>query len=548
MKPDRKTPRHIMTALYALRAAVILLLFVVVSPAATLRVVVKDRVNFREGPGRNYPILDQLSGGDIVIQTNQTREWIHVQRGNGNYGWVNVTMLAAGTGKSLLPDLQLYKRGNLRSAPTTKAEIVQLLEPPQLLHQIFQTGAWHAVITEDSLYGWVHDIIIAEIPDSRARITLLSNSNIRSGPGLGYDVIAAATTETTLIPIARLPDWYLVATDRNRYGWIYHSLVRIDLPGEEIAKTVRIRTNGHVRSGPGLNYPVVNNLSPGLLLPVDKQTNDWLHLAGSAAINGWFHRILIDTTYQHNDNLKTGQESSFAELRSAIDSAAAARNRRNYEKAIRLYLECLPSIEKIYTENSADPCIRYYYAHTIYALSQHLHLEPNQSSEMAYRILQESIFSGECAERIRSLIRTMEEAVSVRSEVLSLFGKASSDEHDAGDYARRAPEIFPLITEAEIYRLIGRYLALHENTLAEAAQWQQRSVSLYESLLQNSVQLGSLGLENYFYALMELGVSQTKLGLDTGFDYFAKALELIEENQNNYWRNYYRRTLESLAR
>lgn len=548
MKQARKTPRQFMTAPHVLKVAVILLLFLGVSPAATLRVVVRDRVNFREGPGRNYPILDQLSRGDIVIQTNQTREWIHVQRGNGSYGWVNGTMLAAGAEKPLLPDLQLHKRGNLRSAPTTKADIVQLLEPPQLLHQIFQTGAWHAVITEDNLYGWVHDIIITEIPDSRAQITIMSNSNIRSGPGLGYDIIAAATTGTTLIPIARLTDWYLVATDQNRYGWIYHSLVRIDFPGEEIAKTVRIRTNGHVRSGPGLNYPVVNNLSPGLLLPVDKQTNDWFHLARSAALSGWFHRILIDTTYQHDDNLNTGHEFSFAELRSAIDSAAAARNRRNYEKAIRLYLECLPSIEKIYTENSADPCIRYYYAHTVYALAQHLYLEPNQSSEMAYRILQESIFSGECAERIRSLIRIMEEAVSVRSEVLSLFGKASSDEHDAGDYARRAPEIFPLITEAEIYRLIGRYLALQEKTLAKAARWQQKSVSLYEALLQDGVQLGSLGLENYFYALMELGVSQAKLGLDSGFDYFAKALELIEANQNNYWRNYYRRTLESLAR
>lgn len=548
MKPTRKMPRQFMTAPHVLRAAVILLLLVGVSPAATLRVVVKDRVNFREGPGRNYPILDRLSGGDIVIQTNQTGEWIHVQRGNGSYGWVNGTMLAAGAGKPLLPDLQLHKRGNLRSAPTTKAEIVQLLEPPQLLHQIFQTGVWHAVITEDSLYGWVHDIIITEIPDSRGRITTLSDSNIRSGPGLGYDIIAVATTGKMLTPIARLADWYLIATDQNRFGWIYHSLVRIDFPGEEIAKTVRIRTNGHMRSGPGLNYPVVNNLSPGLLLPVDKQTNDWFHLAGSAALSGWFHRILIDTTYQHNDNLNTGQEFSFAELRSAIDSAAAARNRRNYEKAIRLYLECRPSIEQLYTENPADPCIRYYYAHTVYALAQHLHLEPNQSSAMAYRILQESIFSGECAERIRSQIRIMEEAVSIRSEVLSLFGNVSSAEHDPGDYARRAPEVFPLITEAEMYRLIGRYLALQKNNPAEAARWQQKSVILYQSLLKNGIELGSLGLENYFYALMESGVSQTKLGLDTGFDYFAKALELIEENQNNYWRNYYRRTLESLTR
>ncbi|MGC9363859.1 MAG: SH3 domain-containing protein [Fidelibacterota bacterium] len=537
-----------MTALYALRAAVILLLFDVVSPAATLRVVVKDRVNFREGPGRNYPILDQLYGGDIVIQTNQTREWIHVQRGNGNYGWVNVTMLAADAGKSLLPDLQLYKRGNLRVTPTTAADIINQLEPPQLLKQVFQTGTWHAVITEDASFGWVHDVIIKEISNLHGTIQVLTASNIRSGPGTAYTIITEVEPGTALIPIAQFADWFLVETKSRQRGWVYHRLVQIELPGQAIDRIVRIRTNGNVRSGPGLDYPVTNHISAGIEFPVTNIHEDWFQIGDGAPVSGWIHRILTDTDSEPVYAVENAGPSTLELIKATIDSAHNAHINQHYYDAIALYHKSRADIRQLYLENPANPCIRFYYARNIYALAEHLHLEPNQASAEAYQILKETSLTEDCAENIINLIRSMEESVTIRSAILGAFGGTDLLERRLINYGERAPHIFPFITEAEIYRLIGRYLALQKNKSAEAAQWQQKSVVLYQSLLKNGIELGSLGLENYFYVLMELGVSQAKLGFDTSMDYFAKALELIEANQNNYWRNYYRRTLETIAR
>lgn len=548
MKPARKTPRQFLTEYHAPRAAVFLLLFVGMLPAATLRVVVKDRVNFREGPGRNYPILDQLSSGEIVIQTNQTKEWAHIQRVNGGYGWINITMLATGAGKPVLPDLQLHKRGNLRAAPTTTADIINQLEPPQLLKQIFQTGAWHAVITEDSSFGWVHDVIIKEISSRHGIIQVLSASNIRSGPGTAYPIIAGAEPGAALMPIAQFADWFLVETESRQRGWIYQNLIRIESPGQAIDRIVRIRTNGNVRSGPGLDYPVTNRITAGMELPVTNVHDDWFQIGDGAPVNGWIHRILITADSQPVATTGEIVSGTFELVKTVIDSAHNAHISQNYYDAIALYHKSRANIRQLYLENPTDPCTRFYYTRNIYALAEHLHLEPNQASAEAYQILKETSLTENCAENIINLIKAMEEAVTIRSAILGASGGADLPEHRLIKYGERAPYIFPFITEAEIYRLIGRYLALQKNNPAEAAQWQQKSVILYQSLLQNGIELGSLGLEHYFYVLMELGVSQAKLGFDTSYDYFAKALELIEANQNNYWRNYYRRTLETIAR
>ena len=55
-----------------------------------------SRLNVRGGPGTNYPIIDGLNQGALVIllELSPDRQWSHVQLANGREGWVYVPLLA----------------------------------------------------------------------------------------------------------------------------------------------------------------------------------------------------------------------------------------------------------------------------------------------------------------------------------------------------------------------------------------------------------------------------------------------------------------------
>ena len=513
-----------------------------------LGIIINDQVNFRNGPGLNYPIPRQLNRGDIVIQTNTADQWAHVQLLDGAVGWVNLTMFEANSGEMFLPDLQLTKRGNLRFAPTTQSDIVLSMEPPRILRQIFQTGSWHAVITEDSTFGWVHDIITKEIPSSGVKLQVTTKSRIRSGPGTDYTIINTVSPLTQLKPIAHIGNWYLIDIASDQYGWIYQNLVKIVLPVQNVNEIVKIRTNGHVRSGPGLEYSIINRVASGTTLIVDKINHDWYHINPQQATEGWIHRILIDTLFQQSEVARDTRNISLDSIKTMIEIAERAHLNQNYRKSIHLYKMALPLIEAAYQNDPTNPCLRYYYALSKYALTQDLNLDPGQTYEQAYHLLKTTNIDSTCSGKIADLIHTMEKAITIRLEILSVFGNTKLSEKKLIDYGNNASSIFPFVIESEIYRLIGRYFSSNKNDSQSAVAWQKKSVAIYQTVLNNGIDLNNMGLENYFYALMELGVNQIHLGIDQGYDNFDAASKLIEKYNNNYWRNYFNRTLEAVSR
>lgn len=64
-------------------------------PSTDLRVVSGDRVNLRDGPGRDFTAIDQLAAGTIaeVIETG-TDGWVRIQiQGTETRGWMSADFL-----------------------------------------------------------------------------------------------------------------------------------------------------------------------------------------------------------------------------------------------------------------------------------------------------------------------------------------------------------------------------------------------------------------------------------------------------------------------
>ncbi|NSY39750.1 SH3 domain-containing protein [Leisingera sp. ANG59] len=65
-------------------------------PAQDIRQIRASRVNMRQGPGTNYPVITRLLGGDevIVFEDNGTG-WLHLRApGKGKVGWIAASLVS----------------------------------------------------------------------------------------------------------------------------------------------------------------------------------------------------------------------------------------------------------------------------------------------------------------------------------------------------------------------------------------------------------------------------------------------------------------------
>jgi hypothetical protein len=52
------------------------------------------------------------------------------------------------------------------------------------------------------------------------------NSNVREGPGRGFEVLFTLKERTLLVGLAYKDQWVRIRDDNGRGGWIFHSLVQ----------------------------------------------------------------------------------------------------------------------------------------------------------------------------------------------------------------------------------------------------------------------------------------------------------------------------------
>ncbi len=58
------------------------------------------------------------------------------------------------------------------------------------------------------------------------QLETVRNSNVREGPGTGFQVVFTVGEQTPLVGLAYEGQWVRVRDDQGRGGWIFHSLVR----------------------------------------------------------------------------------------------------------------------------------------------------------------------------------------------------------------------------------------------------------------------------------------------------------------------------------
>lgn len=233
-----------------------------------------------------------------------------------------------------------YQTINVRSGPGTQFEIVGQLaqgDSVPVTGRDVEIARWYLVTLVDGQEGWVSSYTVSldgdvenlpiverdgELSDtSDVQIVTYGRVNVRSGPGINYDVIAQLDVGEEAEALARnnrSNDW-LYVEHAIVSGWVAYFTVDVigdattlpirvpDGSGEDLvppAALIRARYNVRVRMSPNSASAIIGLVDfDSEVTPVARSENGlWLYIAYEQ-VEGWALTELFEITETYRDSL-----------------------------------------------------------------------------------------------------------------------------------------------------------------------------------------------------------------------------------------------------
>lgn len=128
------------------------------------------------------------------------------------------------------------------------------------------------------------------------------------------------------------------------------------------------------------------------------------------------------------------------------------------------------------------------------------------------------------------------QAVAKRAELFIIFaGEVKDPQQILNEFNQHAGN-YPLTTEAEIKRLVGRYFCVDQQAAETALPWQKESIAIYRPMHVLKLPLNSYNLDHYFRTLIEMSASYAKLNrYKESMQTLDEASVLLETAENPQW-------------
>jgi len=171
-----------------------------------------------------------------------------------------------------------------------------------------------------------------EFIDQHDRIKITADSDVHSGPGPGYKVIATVKAGSELILLESENDWHRVRLADGRTGWIFRGVARTIGP----EKIIMI-TDARIRRGPGEEYRAFAIAKKGKTLNARGQRGNWYLVDLPNGLSGWVSKNEAEKVSYRN--LTVSQKARVYQL-------------PNPNSAVLLYVE--PGTELIQLNRQGD--------------------------------------------------------------------------------------------------------------------------------------------------------------------------------------------------
>ena len=216
-------------------------------------------LNVRSGPGVGYGVVTVTYQGYVVnlLGRNANSTWAKVQLPSGMQGWVNASLIHASVPLGNLPNLDgttapappvsgtaVVATGalNVRSGPGVNYSVLTAVTYGQTVTLLGrnQAATWAQIRLANGTVGWVNASLLQlsvpmnslPVTDGGAAVaTAVVNTyalNVRSGPGVGYGVVAVASQgqHVTLLGRNSAASWAQIRLANGAVGWVNASFLQ----------------------------------------------------------------------------------------------------------------------------------------------------------------------------------------------------------------------------------------------------------------------------------------------------------------------------------
>ncbi len=116
---------------------------------------------------------------------------------------------------------------------------------------------------------------------------IVKTANIRSGPGLKYDLIWKVDKFFPIKIIKKSGNWYNFSDFESETGWIYKNNLK------KIKTIITLKEKCNIRSGPGIKNKIIFTAEKGVAFKVIKIKEDWLNILHADGDIGWIHKSIV---------------------------------------------------------------------------------------------------------------------------------------------------------------------------------------------------------------------------------------------------------------
>ncbi|WP_048600438.1 N-acetylmuramoyl-L-alanine amidase [Rubeoparvulum massiliense] len=287
-----------------------------------------DILNVREQPSISAPIIDKLKEGQAVRILKVSEGWYYIswltstqtERNGwiaGQYAEMNdspsspttppapTTPAQGSDGTQPEQPANTYPTQvlvavdvlNVRSAPRLDSEIVKQVKMSSVLSVLSQEKDWFQIqLEEPEQSGWVASWLVesANLPiQNQPMVTILTDgTNLRSGPGLDYEVLTHGQVGDKYPIITQENDWFKLQLTDGTTAYVAGWVVGITgLPPVDIATQQKILQDkvividpGHGGKDQGAKGPYYGTLEKTINLKISKVVVEKLKAAGATVI------------------------------------------------------------------------------------------------------------------------------------------------------------------------------------------------------------------------------------------------------------------------
>lgn len=168
-------------------------------------------------------LQDQLDATRLELVRNMARLQTQASRAEAASGMaeaqIALSTLGRAAGASSLPELaraqELFDQSSTEFENDNYGGALYLATEARTTARAGQTrlGGGGALVTGEELFA-------VPVP-----LRTTGRSNIRSGPGLEFDIVYTAESQAELTGQSHTSQWVRVVDDQGREGWVFHTLV-----------------------------------------------------------------------------------------------------------------------------------------------------------------------------------------------------------------------------------------------------------------------------------------------------------------------------------